>query len=549
MMMESKKLVPLIAVCCLLAAFAGSPAAVGQTVCDGFESGKKVRRLGGTNSFVRGGVASVEELQAAFVNNEDDLRYTLELKGMGPFADEIFKAIATGDVGETSLAPGTEFDWMVYRRGGEPRVADGLCMATRETYDAYTVEVELGDDRSITRRRFAIPKVCVNLAHVGSETIEKIPPPVCKLDVQHDCDAHTFTVNAAGSSPGVMVTMTGPGGTQTIIPAGSSNPVWSGPHNDPYRTDYTFTVKGENKDHMGNPQTCEETVRVSRCEAPPATCAITVSPSEARIGDDITVDVTGHWVDDQIEVGITDDKGNALSDPSLAAPFPNTISFRKPGTYSFSGTATNEAGETAACQASVEVDGRWVLRGFGGPASVDTDEAMTSDVRADGVSERTKYGIGSGILLGLGLERILNDRVGIEAVLTYGLFDSTFTLDLNDEWADDEDEISMLGLTIGPNFHLSPNSRADVYVGPFVGFGTFGDGNYSVLGESVTRSLDDDFIWGGQLGIDVPFSPDGPWAFHARALYMALSGSVDEVPGQEFDLDPAVFTVGLGYNF
>ncbi len=185
--------------------------------------------------------------------------------------------------------------------------------------------------------------------------------------------------------------------------------------------------------------------------------------------------------------------------------------------------------------------GRWTVRFF--PLGADGDAGQITE---DG-EERTDLRVSGGSGAGFNVEYRANDRIGIEGGLLYWDLDSMLNFDSATEWLMDSDSSDVLTLTVGLNFHLTPGQKVDFYVGPYIGLAQIDDPSFDLGGSvgTVSGNVDDEFVWGGQLGLDVPFGGSG-WAFHAGALYMAL-GVGDS--GVDLDIDPLIGTVGLAYNF
>jgi outer membrane protein W len=362
-----------------------------------------------------------------------------------------------------------------------------------------------------------------------------VPPPVCKVRAERSCDENrVIKVDASGSSKDVEVTV----GSKTVIQSGSSDRTWEGADDMPYET-VTVTARGRNTSAEGKSQTCEDSVTLDPCQ--PASCEISIV-AEADAKESVQVDVSGHG---DVTVEVLNAAGEAVDDPVVAAPFPTEVSFGKPGKYTLRGTATNALGDTATCEAMIDVKPLWTFRGYFARIDPDDDEDFRSSTRPDGVEERSSFAAGNGTGFGIAIERHFGHRLGLEAGLLYGEFDSHFMLDLDEAWGMDDDDIGVLGITFGPNFHLTPNSRADFYIGPFVGLMQLDDSSFTALGESLTTDFDDEFVWGLQAGLDIPFGAS-PWAFHLGALYMGLEASGNNA---SVDLDPLIFTAGLAYDF
>ena len=343
-------------------------------------------------------------------------------------------------------------------------------------------------------------------------------------------------MDASGSSPGVRVTMDGPEGSQTLIDG--SGTTWSGTVDEPYTGDYSFTATAEaegtetvttyvfvvpkvclnlalvetsSETRSAGTESCTETAEPDPlCVAPPAECDISVSPSEIRAGESVDVEVTGHWAENGLDLEVRNEDGQPVSKPAVSGPS-DSVKFSRAGSYTVAGTATNEDGETAPGEAGVEVTG---------------------------------YGVGAGF------EYFFNDRWGLEGRGLYGQLDSEFTLDLGPAWEMDDDTLSYWEVSFGPNLHLTPNHAADFYIGPFVGYGSLDDGEYSAFGRTVDAEFDGDVLWGAQVGLDWPFGANSQWGLHLGARYTDFSVDVSTpVADEELGIDPLSAEIGLTYWF
>lgn len=539
-------------------AAAATPAAAqaqGQNVCEGFDKKHTVTKWGGPKAFSEDGAQSIVELQEYFAANESDIRAVLSSQGLGQdVADALFETVRQGvRINERNVRAGERLHWMAYREDDEPKVIEDLCVNTRRDYSAFEIEVPVGGDA------------------MGG--------PGCDLDVSTDCDPDGDSVFRVRTSPGATVTMTGPGGTQTVIEGGGTS--WSGTIDDPYQAEYTFEVTNEGaaresvttyvflapkvcinlalidereSEREGPAETCSEseTLQPPVCPVPAARCVIDVEPDEVRRGDEVQYEVTGHWVDLDLDV----ERNGEPADRPVLTGDRGTAEFPRAGTWTIVGTATNEVGDTDVCEATVEVTGGdWIVRPFAAWISPDDEEVTTSSVNAAGLPVRTFYNYDDGYGLGLSVERLFNDRVGLEGRGVYAILDDAYMIDIGEQWEMTEDEADYWNLSLGLNFHLTPDSNVDWYIGPFIGFAGIDGNSFDLLGRDVERDADGDFIWGGQVGLDWPFG-DSAWALHLGARYTDFSADIEAAGADEpnrdlgeIGLDPITVEIGLAYHF
>ncbi|MDX1997811.1 MAG: PKD domain-containing protein [Thermoanaerobaculia bacterium] len=529
-------------------------------VCEGFDKKQKIARMGGRNAFARKGVKTVADLQKVTAAQEADLRALLASQGLGDVADGLLAAIREGRVSEGSLQPGDQLDWMAYRKKGKDvATIDDACLASRRAYDTFVVEVP------VVKTQEPVAGTC-NGSATGS------------------CETKMLKVAASGSA-GLMVSMTGPSGTQTI-PAD-----WSGAMEQPYKpaSTYSFTAKAEgtpgarkttthkfvipkvcvNFAYQGSTMaeekipapSCSKTVAPvidgeekkagPLCKAIPPSIELSSTNEDQKIwrGESITIDGTGHWTDDQVMVEVTGPDGNPVP-VEAGKTFPMTLGpFDKPGTYTVKVTVTNEAGDTATDTFTFEVLTRWAVRPYLWAASpIDESVRTVTPAAAGRPEERTKFSLGSAQGVGLGLSYFLTERVSLDTELMFGQTDGNFVHDVGPAWDMGDDSGSILGLAIGPTFHLTPGKRVDVFAGPFVGLFDLGDYEFNGLNRKLDRSFDSEVGFGAQLGLGIPFGQQSPWAGFFAGRYMKLSGEVDGT-SQELDIDPLALVAGVSFNF
>ncbi len=477
MFRRSHRQLTIALVALVLGAFTVVPAAMAEgEVCEGFPDKKqRIGRLGGPQAFSKTPANSPAELLEQLEANRTEIGALLTERGLGHLTGDLISAVGNGQMGQRPLERGEVFKWMAWRKRSGPVTSGPLCLVAKKTYEAYEVEVTEEKDK------MAAQAVC-SLRADGSRVGEKM------------------SVDAAGSSPGVEVTMSGPGGTRKIISGGSTS--WEGMPDAP--GDYTFTAKAQ---AQGTKSVTTHTFVI------PKIC--------------VNLAYTGSTTAEQ--PGASDACTQTARVMVAAAPPPPVV---PPPVAAVPETPSKSW-----------ADGGWIFRGFLMSLGTDDDMIMTNVTRPDGVSERTKLRFDGGQGLGLGLERRFNDRVGLEAGLLWAELDSSFILDLNNDWERDTDSSSLLALVIGPNFHLTrPDSRVDFYIGPFLGWADVGDATYQALGETIRRDFSDDFMFGAQIGADISFG-DGPAGLHLGARYLDLAAA------QDIGIDPLIGEVGFFYNF
>ena len=108
-------------------------------------------------------------------------------------------------------------------------------------------------------------------------------------------------------------------------------------------------------------------------------------------------------------------------------------------------------------------------------------------------------------------------------------------------------EATQIPIVLGPTFHVLKDSVVDLYLGPQIGFTIWDDLELERGGGDV--SLDDEFTWGAQVGLDVPLGDT--WAFNVMARYRVLEAAVeDDDEGDDvIDINPVEARIGFSVRF
>ncbi|MEM9293763.1 MAG: outer membrane beta-barrel protein [Acidobacteriota bacterium] len=543
-----------------------------QSACKGYSKNKRIEKLGGPNAFAAP-VNTVSELQERIETHRPEVEHVLEEAGIAPeHILAFFEAVKdVKNVEEGLIQKGDKFDWMAFRWKGKAKIAENLCFTIKDPEPSFIVKVPRTDrliDETVTETEthvvtartyeavvFDIPKKCTNISvrtgSTGTATIstkEEVeappaPAPVAQLTADRDCEKGTWSLGTAGSVGELALTATNvETGESKTIPLTEGS--FSGADSAALQ-DYRFSLTATNADGVS------ATAETAVAGCPKAD--LTLGPLAVLSGAPITAEIDGNWAPDGLDVGVFDLDGNkVLEIPTGAAPISEIIRIGQAGLYTARGTAKNEDGVTATVgPVEFEVEPRLALRGFAAFGNPTSDDFFASNQRTPTLQERQKFALSDGTGFGASLEYLLTRRVGIEGGILLLPFDSMFTLDLNDAWGMQNQDVDWTAFTAGVNFHLTPDARGDVYVGPFLAFGSYDDTTYNVLGETYNLDFDGGTDFGLQLGYDYPFSEGSPLHFHAGARY--LPSSSVEVKGAlqdfEIDVDPTILSLGLTYKF
>ena len=194
-----------------------------------------------------------------------------------------------------------------------------------------------------------------------------------------------------------------------------------------------------------------------------------------------------------------------------------------------------------------------------GAASADADDSRWRARLTANHTEPTGIDELDGELgFGLGLEYKASRRIGLALDVIASEVGSD-DLDEDDVGTGPGAELTYRSTPIlaGVNFHLTPNRRADFYLGPVLAyvpsseidleFRDFPPG--PILGSSLIVETESEIAWGARIGVDVALG-SGRSFFTAGATYLASDVSIEEDGDEEStSLDPLVVQVGFGVRF
>lgn len=532
-----------------LAVAAGAPAAA-QDEC----KGRNIRSLGGAHAVSRKPIKDVADLQKRLPDLEATMREMVARDGSigAGTADALFAAIRAGNVTERKLGRNEPFRWMIFQpKKGTFELIQPPCVNLLQDYDAFEIVIEVPE-----------------------------PPPAppddakCNLSVTRNCERQspTFTVDAAGSSAGATVEHEG----QALAGAG---PRWTVSDTTPYSEVEKFTVKAKgtppepqmarvykflipkacsNLAYLGEgprkvigeigwPKTCEKSVDAPMCKP---WAEVSVEPSTVEVHDPATVKSVGGWHDGLAKVEVTCAEGGEpmLLEPGDAPFTAQHVCCGHEG-YDIRFETKNAAGDAAEAKTFLNVEPHdWIFRGSLAYI-MPTDGTIGRDfatLAPFGVAASEEFEIEDGPGVSLALERRFNEKWGLEFGGIFGQVETGYELTVGSQSGEYELSPKMYALTVGPNFHLLGCGRADLYLGPFIGYGGLYDPNYWVLGHRFHADFSADFLWGLQLGLDVPFDRTSDWGIHGGLRYFVFDQDTD---AGSVDVDPLVFELGLAYHF
>lgn len=512
---------------------------------------KKIRKLGNpVTAFSTQPADSLDNLRSQFNANRADLETAIRHSGWEGDSADLFAAVQNGKVDRVQVPVGEKLQWMAFRKNKQPTTTSNLVWAGKEPFDAWQFQFESNDKTY----DFLVPVVCLNLAlyEVGPAS----PPPSCDLSASvgaAECD-QLSQISLNGGTDGTKLEITGVrggSGSSGLSSAGGNR--WTYAPSAAGSYEFTATATSAH----GKTTTCSASATVAAAD-PCVTCKIDASyDADSRTvtvadgGSVGTLDVTGFTLPD----GSSGDMSKLIAAGGDRWTYTHKKQ-RKPGSYTWTFAARAErSGKTDDCDAAVtldvpEPDYAWIFRAVA--ARVDADDSASSSIfLADGSNQRDFFQVGPGYGFGASIERVFSPRVGLELGVLIADLDSQLMRDIDEAWETSDKDVGMTLISLGPNFHLTPGSSVDLYIGPFLGWVDLDDITHRVLGSSVRSSSEDEFTWGAQIGLDVPTSSS--WAFTAGIKYLDLSYDLGrEDAGSEvldLALDPLIFTAGVAYRF
>ena len=199
-------------------------------------------------------------------------------------------------------------------------------------------------------------------------------------------------------------------------------------------------------------------------------------------------------------------------------------------------------------------DDSWRIRAFYVKTWPSTDSYQTESVIGDLPLIYNELSLDSGQGFELDIGYMLNPK--LELVLT-GIFtdlEGTFVAGIEpgeeSDRVTDNNTVDFYTINFGANYHFTPDSRVDFYLGAFAGVFSYDSVKFNlpVIDEEIKINFDDQFSYGFNAGIDVPFTSDGP-LFFALAVKYLISDLKEDGGPREIAIDPIIGSIGIGFRF
>jgi hypothetical protein len=536
---------------CLTATLGAAAPATAAEEC------KELRHLGQVpSSRLHDPVATTAELKQAFAEPafQQVVQRVFDEADLSSLAPKLIDAVAglPDDTRPVDVPVGAKFDWMAYR-GGRPALMRDACWAGEAPFKAWKLILTGSDGADFD---FIVPAPCLNLS--------RVEPPSCHLEMTQEGDA--VHLDLGGSRAGGLPILSY-GGTVTRED-GSSAPLLV-----PSDGKVTYTTKcepgvacsfhfalwaGDALGFRSSPKECTRDVERTPHTAPVPVCADPVADLKASYDCNtrrITADAAGS--SEQRKLTITGPNGSEV----LAGNGPWTYDVPRPGSYQVElaagdGVCPRTATDSRTVEAKPLGDtARWTTRLFGAYVRAADDASHETLSAGTPFEERRQFKLGGhhgGF--GAGVEyRPLRDcdlsRLGFAFDAIRSQLDAHVMIDNPQGWGMEDQAINFLPLLLSLNYHLTPGRPADFFLGPTVGYALFGDATFHVLGRSLPERYQDVFIYGLNLGVDVPFGAERNHAFTAGLRQLFVKAKAEGPSFFSLDLHPTIATAGVAFRF
>jgi len=147
-------------------------------------------------------------------------------------------------------------------------------------------------------------------------------------------------------------------------------------------------------------------------------------------------------------------------------------------------------------------------------------------------------------------EYMVTDKIGVEPALSFTNHDVEVTSAAVPDF--DLGEIGYFAVMSNVNFHVVQEDKMELYVGPTIGIIFWDDLETDLFGTTETFAADDDFAYGANIGLGIPFGK-GKWGFTAGLTWLftdiTLESEFGTAAEPDLGVDPMRLNVGVSYKF
>ena len=199
-------------------------------------------------------------------------------------------------------------------------------------------------------------------------------------------------------------------------------------------------------------------------------------------------------------------------------------------------------------------DDKWRIRTLYAKTWPSTDSYQTQSVLGTLPDIFTELSLDSGQGFELDFGYMVNPKIELTLTGIFTDLEGTFVAGIEPgEESDrvvDNNTVDFYTINLGANYHFSPDSRVDFYLGAFLGVFSYDSirFNLPVIDQQVKINFDDQFSYGVGAGLDVPFTADGP-VFISFAVKYLISDLKEDGGPREIAVDPIIGSIGIGFSF
>ncbi len=197
-------------------------------------------------------------------------------------------------------------------------------------------------------------------------------------------------------------------------------------------------------------------------------------------------------------------------------------------------------------------ESRWIVRGNYVVTWPSTDSYQTESV-IGGMPILNELSLDKGQGFGLDIEYMFSSRIGILVSAIFTDMEGTFVYGIEpgeeSERVKDNNTVDFYTINAGANYHFTPESAVDFYVGAFAGVFSYDSVKFVLpeLEQEISINFDDQFSYGVTAGLDIPFG-DSPWMATLGVRYLISDLKEDGGP-REIAIDPLIGSIGIGFRF
>ena len=162
----------------------------------------------------------------------------------------------------------------------------------------------------------------------------------------------------------------------------------------------------------------------------------------------------------------------------------------------------------------------------------------------------TEFFTDGGNGFGAELEYLFRPNIGVWAGLDFTNMKTNLKFEQGDNTLFSDDRVDMRQLSLGGNYHFTPDRRVDFYAGLLVQWVNYSSSTFffSEVGREYRIEYDSELSLGLNAAVDIPFGEDSSWfgTVAVRYLFLALEGDNNIYA---LTIDPVQGYFGIGYSW